>query len=284
MFMNVQFSHAIVMRSNFSRLDFSGSITRARLEAVAFNECRIRRVSFGNALLKNVDFSAAALYGSDFELAELLECDLQGVVVDQTTQMSTVVNIQNTKIDRFTLLTLIGQGVLSEGQRMVMDIHDGVAKLRLAFGGFYRWLHLVALMVFLAPYVWFVVFHHVRAHFAEAGGPSMPLASALWRYILTGGRSWAAPAPIAWGPVLLFAAALIYNLIRFLMLWKTASLEHKEQVTTLPQRWSLRDHPVWNVLFAISKWGVAVFVIIAVVNLAYYLWNPIPLPHGMTTP
>ncbi len=43
-------------------------------------------------------------------------------------------------------------GGLTQGDRMEMEIEDGVALLRASYSGFLQWLHLFALATFLFPY------------------------------------------------------------------------------------------------------------------------------------
>ncbi len=277
------FHSATINNSSFcdSKLN-SANFLGAILNNVKLTNCNLVMSVWCNTTLERVNFSSSLLNGVNFNAASLLYCDLHEIVVDQAARLSDVVSIKGTKIDRFTLETLIGQGVLTQGQRMVMDIHDDVATLRLAFGGFYRWLHILSLIVFLAPYTWFVVFHNLWAQYESPDAQSLPMIVALMRYIVSGGGDWASGWHYSWIAIPLFTLALILNAVRFAMLWKTSKLEHEEKVTTLPSKWTLRSHPRWTICFKISQWSIWIFVVITAINSVYFLSKPIPLPANST--
>lgn len=282
-FQNAKFHGAHIVDSDFSGCVFRrANFDRSRLSRVDLSGCDLTNSSLEASELVSVNFSRSHLNAASFHRAKLVDCDLREVTVDQSTRLAEVISIQGCKIDRFTLEMLIGQGVLTAGQRMVMNIEDDVAKLRLSFGGFYRWLHAIAIITFVFPYVWFVILHHVLAQFGSEARPSIPLVEALARYIVSGGRTWSNGWQPDIGAISLFVLALVLNAVRFAMLWKTSVLEHQEQITTLPARWTLRSHKWWNRCYQASRWAIWAFAILAVLHSLVFLWNPIPLPKGVT--
>ena len=71
-----------------------------------------------------------------------------------------------------------------------MEIIDDAAKLRKKFCGIWRLLHVLALMTFIAPYLFFVIVRLLENHYLGIQESGMPLGVALFRYILTGHGNW----------------------------------------------------------------------------------------------
>ncbi len=109
----------------------------------------------------------------------LFRCNLAGAVVS------------GAKIDRYDLECLENYGGLTQGDRMEMEIEDGVALLRATYSGFLQWIHLFALATFLFPYAWFVTVQWSKAQFLAAPDDTwLPLWKALVWFIFNGGVDW----------------------------------------------------------------------------------------------
>lgn len=285
------FTRAILNHATLRKLDLRGAmfihanLDNASLSDVVLSECHCSGTSWGQAWLSRVSLRSAVLIGANFTDATVRDCTLHEITVDQATNLRDVKTIEGTSVDRFTLETMIGQDVMKPGQRMVMDVYDDVAKLRLLFSGFYRWAHLGALALFVLPYAWFLAVNHWRAQLTPAGeGQTEILLLALVRYILSG-KSTAGPLwEVNILPFGLFLLAFFFNAIRLHLLWKTNELEHKEQVTTIPQKWSLRDNRYWNFAFRSAKLFLRLFILIAIVRFALFLWEPVPVRTAPDTP
>jgi uncharacterized protein YjbI with pentapeptide repeats len=187
--------------TNLSHLDFSGAdFSGANLEGAVLTW----------SLLRGADLS-----GTNLGQADLRDADLFGANLDAGTVMRRA-RVKNCKIDRHSLESLDDYGGLTPGDRMIMDISDGVVVLRSHYSGFWQWIHLLALIVFIFPYVWFVfakwtsaqfgagdIGHGVKVVLHEAMPemvdepekkhvPEIPLWEALLRYIYAGGH----PGPV----------------------------------------------------------------------------------------
>src|SRR5207247_10307369 len=109
----------------------------------------------------------------------------EGVVVDDDTGFQNA-EVDGCRIERHVLERLNNYGDLTRGRLMTMVIVDPVVTLRSYYSGFWQWIHVMALTLFLAPYVVFVAREYALASFHIAGD-SITLLHALGRYIWTGG-------------------------------------------------------------------------------------------------
>ena len=170
------------------------------------------------------------------------------VTVDQTTKFQGITDIQGMKIDRYSLACLGDNSGLTLGNLMDLDIEDDVAKLRQEFGGIWGIFHLVALVTFVSPYAWFLIYHWSLAQFSsEPDG--MTLLEAFTRYVVTGGNAWHEPlnlSNINWISLGSFFVYAIYNIVRGCLLWRSKRLETEQEVKGLPVKFILKDNPGWG--------------------------------------
>ena len=137
---------------------------------------------------------------------------------------------------------------MTEGQLMDLTLTDDVSTLRRDFGGIWGLIHVITLIVFFFPYVWFLVERLIRVNFMSPNEDTVTLLEALLRFILRGGRDWQE----SWEPSLSFYAfvfVLLYNVARSVLLWKTKKLETDEEVKGYPVRFSFSDRAefTWKV-------------------------------------
>lgn len=126
------------------------------------------------------------------------------------------------------------------------------SRLRQNFSGVFALIHAAALVLFLAPYAWFVASHYAVARFAPANDQDPTLLTALLRFIASGGREWKQWAR-SWH-VIPFIILLLYNALRAALLYKTKALELEELTTGLPSRFSFGEHRRWGFMFTSAQW------------------------------
>ena len=258
---------------------------------------RSKLESFGVSVIQaicphNLDCcSVFVVKGSNFDLQVLLalmdqavptawrsviggRANLTGVYVNTGT-LFTNAKVDGCTIARHTLECLKDYGGLTPGQRMVMNIVDDVARLRASYSGFQQWAHLIALTLFVFPYAWFLIKSWTHAKFSSADGEStITLFFALIRFIWNGGQNLRDGPSFDLYAVSLFGIALTYNGVRALLLWKTKSLELKQEASGLPAIFSLRGF--WGVFFQIARWLFYINLFVVFLHSMYFLGQRIP--------
>src|SRR6185503_11350157 len=95
-------------------------------------------------------------------------------------------------------------------------------ELRSNYSGYWQWLHMFALTIFLFPYVLYAFKLSLQPEPVCVGPDCSTIAARLWTFIESGGKMDDA---IAWTPFLIFWFSLVYNVLSFILLAKTKALE-----------------------------------------------------------
>ncbi len=268
-----RFARANIRETNFGGCNF----TKAN-----FTDTELNRSDLSNAILKDAYLHNTKLHGTNFDRADLTNANvigadltdtslsganLLGLQINSTTKMDTVRDVTGCKIDRYALEYLSSQkNNLTSGKMMDMNIHDDFAVLRSQFGGLWGTIHFISILLFLAPYAWFMLSIRPIAEFnlssisvsAEVAKgldflnvPSdaasqdtiktITLFEALVRYLWSGGVDWEGECKFNKMSFLAFYFFLTYNALRAMLLWMTKKLETEETVTKLPVRFLLNQ-------------------------------------------
>jgi len=283
-------------QSNLSRADFSNAILRyahledVNLSGVNFKKTLLTGANLLSADLQNADLEEASLEVANLEGAKLhnstlKNANMQRAIFDHKTRFDGAKKVDGCKVDRYALECLEDYGGLTVGARMVMDIHDDVAKLRASYSGFLQWVHIASLIGFLFPYLWFVVAQYGSAKFLPENSDNfIPLWQALLQFIFTGGEDWQSGFHFHWS-FLLFLAALVYNGLRALLLMKTKKLELAEDASGLPAAFNIIDEIYlsdkfvlrWEHLYRASRVGFIIYLLAVLINLWHFFTMEIPL-------
>ncbi len=273
---------------SLSKADLSDADLReADLMDADVSEANLRGTDFSEANLRRTDFSKADLRGADLRTAKLGNSilrwsDLRGAKFSSVTKL-TGADVRGAKINRYDLECLDNYGGLTQGDRMEMEIEDGVALLRASYSGFLQWLHLFALVTFLFPYAWFVTVQWSKAQFLAAPNDTwLPLWKALSLFIFNGGVDWHLGPNMHWSFVA-FVFLLAYNILRGVLLWKTKSLELQQDSSGLPVRFSLPKNNwswPWGTLFHLAGWGFYFNLAVVVLNTGHFFTQKIPILSG----
>ena len=273
-------------KANLSEADLGGAdlggadLSEAILGGADLSRAKLSGADLSRAKLIGANLWTADLFGADLSGANLSEArlvgaDLTGTLADSATSLLRA-SVRHCRIDRHTLESLKDFGGLTNGDRMLMDIVDGVAKLRASFSGFWQWVHLAALAAFLFPYAWFIGKHWSLARFGvDETEPTISLFAALMRFIWNGGENWRAGAALNVLPFGIFVYSLIYNALRGVLLWKTKTLELKQEASGLPAVFSLTGW--WGRMYQASKWGMYANLLFVAWHTYYFLGQRIPL-------
>ena len=81
-------------------------------------------------------------------------------------------------------------------------------------------------------------------------------------------------------PFSAFTFALLYNILRLVLLWKTKSLELKEQASGLPVVFSLSGW--WGRLYWLSYVGFYLNLVFIALHTWHFLTQQVPIPQGVT--
>jgi uncharacterized protein YjbI with pentapeptide repeats len=307
-FTHADLSHANLSRCDITGADFSGAnLYGARLEdaycdreprddstrrhifpvfshkestaapnppSVSFVLANLQGAILKGAQLDFCQFSGARLEAAKFDRASLSGAVLDGVRVNGDTSFKWATT-EGLSIDRYSLLSLDNYGGLTVQQRMDLRIEDGLATMRASFSGVWQWIHLVALLAFVGPYVWFIIARWSEASFVLPG-PSVSLLKALSQYIFSGGESWGHGYEFRM-TFLLFIFGISYNSLRATLLWKTKQLELQQETSGLPPRFSLTNS-MWGLAFKWCHYGFILNILLVGVHTVHFLLQEVPIP------
>jgi len=315
MFKGADLTNLFMTNSKLTDVEFeSVNLTKARLDWIAaektsfvkncemvnidltssrFIDSAIRNCDAQNADLNGVKLSGCDLWGTNFSGSNLFEADLTRVNVSTQTRFENVTNAIACRMDKVTL-ELLGsdQGGLTPGHRRTMKIRDDVVELRRDFSGYRRSLHAISVLIFVAPYLWFLIKQCLRIRYfsIDPETESVPLLILLYRYVVSHGQgdSWHLQTDHNAIYVFLFITALFYIGLRSILWVKTLNLEHEQNVTELTVEFSMND-PIsgkkclkritWNDLRkAQRRMFKFVYLPIIIVNTIIFLWQRVPLP------
>jgi uncharacterized protein YjbI with pentapeptide repeats len=288
--------------------DFTG----ADLTGTDLKDAKLQGASLVGATLAGADLGGAIL-----EEADITGCDLVGVRLDSTTVLRRA-RVAGARVDRHTLESLKDYGGLTPGDRMQMKILDGVSLLRSHYSGFWQWIHLFALLLFVYPYAWFVFSEYAIAQSGArdleekvrlaAGATAIqweqslrdnpllrhgmkkesmvppvfprerlevPVWTAIGRFIWNGGKGWERGWSLDAVSFGIFVFSFLYNLLRFVMVFKTAELQLHQEATGLPVPVSALG--IWGRLVHIMEVGFCINVVLVLVHTYHFLQLPIVL-------
>ncbi len=243
--------------------------TLSHLNGASFRHCDAQKAQFRDAECNAASFLEVNCRDAKFNGAQLRKASFKGVTVNSETHFHKAI-VEGCRIDRHTLESLNNYGGLTVGDRMGMLIDDDVATMRFSFGGFRGIIHLIGLIIFAAPYLWFIGRCWYVAEFMSGGpGESVTIIEALLRFVWSGGVGWQHGWMLNWYPFLLFAFALIYNVLRFRLLWKTKTLEHRQSVSGVPVRFSLLG--IWRMLYEAGRIGFYLNLAVVFLHTLHFL-------------
>jgi uncharacterized protein YjbI with pentapeptide repeats len=279
--MNAIKAHLVVFHgSNLTRAQLQNSLFSPDVRRVAPKQNAVfRRSNLSNAILANSDlkeawFSMVDLRGTDLANCQLQNSTFSDVIVDAKTRLQRA-TVARCTIARYTLECLEDYGGLTKGDRMLMEIKDDVATLRQSYSGPWQIIHVAALLLFSAPYLWFVAQRWSEIQFdtqpAVGVGTMIPLWEALGRYIYNGGLSWRDGWALSWLAFGTFLFSLAYNVVRAVLLGKTMSLELQERISGLPPMFTLRGNKVWHPLYLVATWGFWINLIMVLLHTAHFM-------------
>jgi uncharacterized protein YjbI with pentapeptide repeats len=264
---NSDLSEANLEQSAFENVQFDGTkFGHVNLAGLVFIRSAFADSDLSNRSLRGAKFSATRFRGVKFDGS-----DLQGLEVDDQTNF-TMCTFTGATIERNTLDSLSTDGGLTMGQLRSMRVVDGLSELRSNYSGHWQWLHLIALTVFLFPYVLYAFKLSLEAEPVCVAPGCSTIASQLWLFVKTGGKMDNA---IAWMPFLIFWFSLMYNALRFVLLAKTKALELSATTAGFAPKFSLDDLAVpglsWRRLLKAAKVGFFVNVVLVLLHLWHFM-------------
>ena len=226
-------------------------LNSAILQSVNFTGATLTKAKFLSADLTDAKLLGAVLIGADLQQANLTNANLKSAKFDLNTNLEGAI-VDGCKVDRYGLECLKGYGGLMTGDRMDMVISDDVARLRMSYSGLLLWVHSSALVVFLFPYIWFLVLLWSRIEFFEQNSSglaidTLPVWKAFFRYIFNGGTGWQSDWNVSWS-FGVFLIMIVYNAMRAILLFKAKSLELEEHARDLPVKFSLHANWQWHLV------------------------------------
>ncbi|QDU46595.1 Secreted effector protein pipB2 [Symmachiella dynata] len=272
---NCKLNDAVMIGADLEK----AALERASLQHADLRDARLFMADLSKTNLQDAKLNRSNLIGAKFDSGFLRDADLLEVVIDSTTRFNSETDVRGCKVDRYTMEYMrenIPRAVL-----MDLEVRDDIARLRSQYSGVWMWSHVLSVIIFAAPYVWFVCRQWVVAHVQEKvpiPSESIPLWKALFRFIWNGGEGWREGWSLAPGSFFPFCLVLIYSALRVVLLWKTKKLETQQDVTGLPVQFSLgHSFCSWNTLYSLSYWGYFVSLILVFWNTLHFFSIPVPI-------
>jgi uncharacterized protein YjbI with pentapeptide repeats len=261
-------------RANFTDASMQG----ARINKASFRAAIMRRARLHSVDAEDVIFTHANLRGATLIGAALARADLRGI--DSRGGGWAMADVDGAHIDRFAILSMADDGGLTQGDLMRAIIYDDALTLRSSYSGLAAWIHGVALVLFLAPYVTFVATRWAMADFVAPTEDAPTIAVALVRYVQSGGEAWrTAPQVTNWSSVSLCIFMAAYNTLRGVLLWKAKALEATEAASGFPTPFSFskpalsvgRVSVAWDSLWRLARLGFWANLIAIGIHTVHFL-------------
>ena len=273
-FQNSDLSNASICNCRFIRGVFGVSVPD--IETLRDREGRLSEHTVKNLKAAACRLESTLAFGAEFKIASLSFADLTSMKVDEATRFSRV-GVIGTKITQAKLEMLQDFGGLAPGRMSQMEIVDDVATLRRSFSGFLNSVHVVAILLFCAPYLWFLGKQWVLAGVGEGiafPGRTSPILANLCRFIVSGGHDWRIWHVNPWACIV-FILAICFNGARIALYVKTKQLEHHRVVTGFYNEFHLSG--VWLKLLTSYRYlGIAALGMI-ILHTLIFLFKPVPL-------
>jgi len=286
-FSRTYFSAGILRGIRFFECNF----TEASLDLTDARECVFIACVFGQSNWESnakpdktlCSMLQTRFEGSTFRQCNLCYVDLTSVVVDEKTSFEQA-DLFRATIAREVLDCMEGGGKLTMHQLRNLKVVDDIATLRREFSGFWVAVHVTGMLIFLAPYLVFVVFQLLRAEVGElqtsigvelvSDKDTAPFGLNIIRFIASGGKNWR-QWDVSFLAIVLTGLAILYNFLRGLLWWKTLSLEHHKLVHGYYPYFSFKGF--WKLCFNSYRISFVLSVIVLLVHSLMYLSRPIPV-------
>jgi uncharacterized protein YjbI with pentapeptide repeats len=247
-----------------------GFSVRAKLRYTIMDGAVLREAVLVHSEFRHASMRDVRIEGANLQLTDLRHCDLRGAKANSATTMN-LAQVEGARFSKFTLASMNSLGGLTVGELGSAQIDDDVAKLRASYSGFWQWIHLIALSLFVSPYMAFIAEQWIKSRFTQGllYRESISLGEAVLRFALTGVSPQAGPWNVNWSQVFMFAYLFVYNVLRVVVLWKTKKLELNEHVMGFPQAFHLRGG--WALAYVVLKWGMIGNIGIVLVHSLHFL-------------
>jgi hypothetical protein len=263
------------------------SLAGAKLDYLDLRRCIFQQTTLTNASLSGVDavraiFTKADLREADcryasfrdaqFNAANLTSADMRGCEFTPGTNLRGTI-VKGMKIDRHALRSLgPAHGGLTDADLSELIVYDDQVKLASSFGGFWTFLHLMAVLIFLLPYIAYGVRKYIEQIMSPCIEPNcIPLREALWDYIAYAGKG--IHAPYDWLAITLFTLLLLYNSFRLALVYKTRALKLTEESIGIPRRFVLSGF--WSVAYYSCQILVWINLSLVLVHTYHLLSTPV---------
>lgn len=163
-FTKCDFNSARLVHSEFEAVFQKCGFCNAELQSASFSDSKVSKCDFSEAKLPNVhffdskliksNFHGAILRGATFQGTSLNSIDLRGAQFDINTKFGNA-RFKGVLVNRDDATSI--QNKLKPEQIEGLLMGSDLDRLKRDFTGFKRWLHLAAILLFIAPYLLYLV-------------------------------------------------------------------------------------------------------------------------------
>lgn len=278
---NVDFSNSKIIKNSIVRISHHEGppfTTHCNFINSVINNCKLSDTKFKESNFENADLSNTEIINCQFSKSNLRNSKLYGIELSNEVTFDST-DFSGASIDRYSL-ECITLSQLPKSSRVKLNCKDDVAELRLMYSGIYGAINLLLLLLFFAPYLYFLGKLWVVAKFnIEGNYETISMIGALGRYIVSGGTYWQTEWDFRLFPIFIFLLAFIYNISRLILLAKTVSLEHKEKIHSLPVKFSLSEQP-WSFLYKANKLFFYINFVVVFMHTVRFMTQQVPTSVG----
>lgn len=260
-----------IQKSRLDAMDLSRTVFQdVNLSGASLVGAIAKRAIFTNANLSDANLSKADFRDADLNFANLTRADVRGCTFTPDTNLRGA-TVTRLKIDRRALRMLGAiHGGLTDADLAEIDIHDDQIRVATAFGGIWGLFHLVAVSVFLLPYIGFLISRYVAAQMRQCEFPNcVSLREAFWMFIVTGGKG----EETDWIGIVIFGLLLFYSVFRVSLVFKSNKLSLIESASGIPRQFVLSGY--WWIAYHGSR--VLVWVNLCLILIHAYILLETPV-------
>ena len=223
---------------------------------------------FAGFNLSKGDFRECNISGTNFRGADLTDSDFRGVDFDELPNFEGA-RLRGVTLDRHLASVLVDKYDFSPLALRELKIVDPIVDLQRAFFGYKQWIHLIAVLAFVAPYLAFLFAHWFTSLRVDpAVADTISLWTALLRYGFNGGTRVHEGFFFHWS-FLVTLFTLAYITARSVLLWKAKELEIFERTTLIPSSFSLSG--AWVYLFQFARIGFWINLALVALHTYHFL-------------
>lgn len=257
-----------------------------------FVGCSLLDATFSGSSFTKTSFEWCQLQNTSFRHARFISTTtIKSCEVNRQTLFTDMPHPYGLSLDRATFQQLgPTRGGMNDYQLAGINLIDDAAMLRSQFSSVNRFMYAAAIMIFVAPYFVFAGRLWIYSFAAEGGGKSIPVITAMLRYVWNGGEGWRTGwqfDPQTFG---IFIYMCILHALRVVLAKKSAALDARLEIFGLPPYLDFKNAIflpsqlkwlTWGIIYYTMVWGARLAWGLVLYNAYRFMTMRVPIPDSM---